>query len=189
MKLRWPPRPLGLGTPLNLASLSAETRPLLARGGWLAPLAGLAAALAVVAVDAMFFGGHTMRQTPALSAHRPIGNRVGVAIIGSLVEEVVFRLGIATASAWLVHMILRRVSAHPRSQAQWAGVLVAAAAAGLMHVGQTGEPSELWRIMTVNAVINCVYGWVYWRRGLELAVLTHAVATGILYIGVPALRG
>lgn len=35
---------------------------------------------------------------------------------------------------------------------------------------------------------NLVYGWLYWRRGLELAVLTHALVPAILYIGVPALR-
>ena len=123
---------------------------------------GLGAALAVVAVDAVFFGGVTMRQTPELGAHPPIGNRIGVAILGSLVEEVMFRVGIATASAWLVYLVLRRVLADPRSQARWAGVLVAAASAGLMHVGQTGVPSGLWRIMAVNAIFNCAYGWVFW---------------------------
>jgi Type II CAAX prenyl endopeptidase Rce1-like len=188
MKLRWPPHPLGLGTPLNLAALSPEARSRFARAWWRALAAGLAAALAVVAVDAVFFGGQTLRQTPDLGAHPPIGNRVGVAIIGSLVEEVLFRLGIATASAWLVYLVLRRLLADARSTAQWAGVLAAAAAAGWMHVGQTGDPAAVWRIMTVNAIINCAYGWAYWHRGLEFSVLTHAITTSILYIGVPALR-
>lgn len=188
MKVRWPPRPLGIGTPLNLAALSAETRSLLARSWWMVPVAGLVAALAVIAVDGVFFGGATMRGTPDLSEHPPIGNRVLVALIGSLAEELVFRLGIATAGAWVIYMILRRVLGNARSVAQWAGMLAAAASAGLMHVGQVGDPSHVWRIITVNAVINCVYGWAYWRRGLEAAVLTHAFTTSILSIVVPALR-
>lgn len=56
MKIRWPPRPLGLGTPLNLAAASRETRPLLSRW-WLVPVLGLATALLVVSIAGSIGGG------------------------------------------------------------------------------------------------------------------------------------
>jgi hypothetical protein len=191
MKLRWPPPPLGLGPPLNLALLAPDTRARLARGWWLPPVVGLATALALFATDRLLFGGATMAGTPALSAHPPVGSRVLVAFLGSLFEELVFRVGLASVVAWIAYGLLRRALSDPERVirvAQGIGVLAAVSGVGLMHVGQVGQPSEFWRIMTINAVGHVVYGWLYWRRGFELALLTHAVVTLVLYIGWPALR-
>ena len=188
MHLRWPPAPLGLGPPLNLALLAPTTRARLARSWWLPPVLGLATALALFTADRLFFGGATMARTPALSAHPPVGSRVLVAFLGSLFEELVFRVALATVAAWIAYWLLRRALSDPIRVAQGIGVLVAVLGVGLMHVGQVGRPSEFWRIMTINAVGHVVYGWLFWRRGFELAVLTHAVVTMLLYIGWPALR-
>jgi hypothetical protein len=188
MEVYWPPNPLGIGTLLNLAAISPETRSVLARDWWLAPVPGLGAALAVAAADQVFFGGLTMHRTPNLGAHPPVANRVLISFIGSLGEELFFRVGVATAGARLVHLILRRLSASPQAQAQWAGVFIAAAGAGLMQVGQVGNPSDFWRVMTVNVIASTLYGGIYRGRGFELAVLAHITVTGCLYIAVPAFR-
>jgi len=34
---------------------------------------------------------------------------------------------------------------------------------------------------------NVVYGWLYWWRGLELAILPHMVVDATLYIAVPVI--
>ena len=187
MKVRWPPAPIGLGTPLNLAMLSSETRAKLARSWWWAPVLGLAIALSMMASDVIFFGGVTMRSTPHLNEHPPVGSRVLVALIGSLGEEIVFRVGVATLAAWMGYLILRHLMANPRLAAYLIGAVAGTTGSVLMHVGQNSH-TELWRIVTINVVGNTVYGVLYFRRGLELAWLTHVIVTSILYIGVPALR-
>jgi hypothetical protein len=65
---------------------------------------------------------------------------------------------------------------------------VAATWVGLWHVGMIGSPADFWRVMTVNLIGNVVYGWFFWRRGFELAVLVHITLNTALYVGVPALR-
>jgi hypothetical protein len=82
----------------------------------------------------------------------------------------------------------RLVVAEPKRPAQWIAVFAAAIGVGLMHVGQVGNPADFWRIMTVNVIGHSVYGFLYWTRGFEVAVLTHVIVTSLLYIGVPALR-
>jgi hypothetical protein len=141
----------------------------------------------MMAADATFFGGVTMRGTPDLNEHPPVGSRVLVALIGSLGEEIVFRVGLATVAAWLVYLILKHLMANPRLAAHLIGALAGATGSVLMHVGQNSD-TELWRIVTINVVGNTVYGLLYFRRGLELAWLTHVIVTSVLYIGVPALR-
>lgn len=188
MKLRWPPEPLGLGPPLNVMLLSAETRAQLARTWWLGPLVGIATAGAMAATDFLFFGGATMRNTPDLGPETPAGDRVLVAIFGSLGEELVFRVGFATLVAWIVFRLLRRALQNPVRTALWIGTLAAAVAMGQMHVSQVEDATRLWRIMTLNFMGNVAYGALYWYRGFEVALLAHMTVTTVLYIGVPALR-
>jgi membrane protease YdiL (CAAX protease family) len=183
MRLAWPPRPLGLGTPLNLAACSRETRPLLGRGWWMAPVLGLVLALLVVGVDRVLVGGVTMQGIPDLGTHPSLGARVLISLFGTLFEELLFRVLLATLVAWLAYLALSRFLARPRMHAQWAGIVAGAIGSGVLHSG-----SGLAHVIALNVVTNAVYGWLYWRRGLELAILTHVVVTACLYIGVPALR-
>jgi membrane protease YdiL (CAAX protease family) len=189
----WPPAPLGIGTTFNIALLSRETRSQLTRSWWLIPVAGLLTALAMLAADLVFFGGATMGRTPDLSSHPPIGSRVLVSIIGSLGEELIFRVGLATATAWVAYSLIGSIVAAPRRLAQVTGIIIAALAVGalavgVLHVNQVGQPAEFARVMTVNCIGHSVHGLMYWSRGLEAAVLTHMIVTLILYIGIPALR-
>lgn len=78
MKLRWPPRPSGLGTPLNLAAPSPDMRAL-GVGWWGEALGtGLCVVLLLVAVDLTVLRGRDRREAPGhrgspsahLSAHR-----------------------------------------------------------------------------------------------------------------------
>lgn len=185
MRIHWPPRALGLGTPLNLAALSPKTRPLLRRWWWLAPVLGLSAALLIVGIDLLFFRGASIQRIPDLGSDPPLGNRLLIVLIGSVIEELYFRAFVATLTAWLIHMALSRFVGQPHTYAQWLGILAAAVYAGLWHVG---GPHDLLRVVTINAVGGVVYGWLYWRRGLELSVLAHMVVTAFLYIAVPAFR-
>ena len=167
--------------------LSNEARAKLARSWWWAPVLGVAIALCIIASDSVFFDGVTMRGTPDLNAHPPVVSRILIALIGSLAEEIVFRIGLATIAAWIGYLILRHLMSSPRVAAHLIGAVAGTTGSVLMHVGQNSH-TELWRIVSINVVGNTVYGILYFRRGLELAWLTHVIVTSLLYIGVPALR-
>ena len=40
-------------------------------------------------------------------------------------------------------------------------------------------------IFGVLCITGIVLGWIYWWRGLELAIVTHMVAIATVYIVVP----
>lgn len=191
MKLHWPPRPLGLGPPLNLVTLSREQR---AGAGWLALQSvalGVAAALLIAAIDHFFFDGATARGTPALHEHPAPAARVLVTFVGGLGEELYFRVFIATAVAsvvWLALGWLVGERAGTVTAAQWAGTITAMIYVGLWHTWMVADPSSDARVMAINSVGNLLYGWTYWRRGLEYAVLTHGVLNATLYLGYPLLH-
>lgn len=192
MRYHWPPRALGLGPPLNLVTLAPEHRARLVRHAWQSIACALAAALVITAIDQFFFEGATARRTPALDAHPTPQARVGITFIGGLLEEVVFRVFFATVVAAAVWSALRHGIGERTSHvavAQWTGTISAAILVGVWHVWMVSDPSSNdARVLAVNAVGNLLYGWTYWRRGLEMAALTHGSLNSALYLGLPLLH-
>ena len=98
----------------------------------------------------------------------------------------------ATAVAAAVWSALRRSVGERTSHvaaAQWTGTIAAVILVGVWHVGMVGDPSSNEaRVLAVNAVGNLVYGWTYWRRGLEMSTLTHGALNAALYLGLPLLH-
>jgi hypothetical protein len=185
MKIRWPPPPLGLGTPLNLASSSAETLALFRRSWWLIPVLGLIMPLLMLALDRVLFGGVSLQRVLALGSE-PLGFRLVVVVYSGVTEELLYRLFFATLMAWLAHTALSRYTKESKALAQWIGIWVAALLFGLAHVGNLPDIAHpVLRAVTVNGVAGLILGWLYWRHGLEMAILTHMVAIVVLYIAVP----
>ncbi len=185
MKIRWPPPPLGLGTPLNLAAASPEARATVGRSWWLAPLLGLATPFLMLAIDRLFFAGASLERVRELGS-QPLGFRLLVVVYSGVTEELIYRLFLATFVAWLAYLVISRFTREPRALAQWLGILVAALMFGLAHVGNLPDVAHpVLRAVTVNGIAGLILGWLYWWRGLEVAILTHMVAIVVLYIAVP----
>lgn len=56
---------------------------------------------------------------------------------------------------------------------------------GLAHVGNLPDVAHpVLRAVSVNGIAGIILGWLYWWRGLEMAILTHMLASVVLYIGV-----
>ena len=185
LQFQWPPRPLGLGTPLNLALASPSTRSLLLRNWWLPLVAGVTASIAVLLVDQALFAGASLGRVREM-ALQPLSTRLGIMIVSAVEEELIFRVFIATLVAWLVWLVVARFHRKAKRLAQWIGILVAAYLFGLVHIqGLADVPHPVLRAITINGIAGTVLGWIYWWRGLELGILTHMVAIATVYIVVP----
>ena len=101
IQFRWPPRPLGLGTPLNLALASPGTRSLLLRNWWLPLVAGVTASIAVLLVDQALFAGASLGRVREMGS-QPLSTRLAIMILSAVEEELIYRVFIATLVAWLV---------------------------------------------------------------------------------------
>ena len=192
MRLHWPPRPLGLGPPLNLVSFSRDHRATIGGSALQSIALAIVAAIVIAAIDQLFFGGETARRTPALDEHPTPPMRVVITFVGGLAEELFFRVIFATgvaAAVWYFLRLLRGARSSHVAPAQWTGTIAAMVFVGVWHVGMVGDPSANdVRVLTVNGVSNLLYGWTYWRRGLEMSTRTHGVLNASLYLGLPLLH-
>jgi membrane protease YdiL (CAAX protease family) len=177
MRQLWPPPPLGLGTPLNLA-LGRDWK----RSLGLAVATGLAVPPVILAVDRLLFAGVSMERVRAFAA-QPLAAKLQIVAVAGISEELVFRVVISTLFAWLSWLVLRRENA-----AVWIGIAIGALAFGLAHVANLANvPHPYLRAVTLNGIAGVVLGWLYWRRGLEWAVVAHTIADSVMYLLLPAI--
>jgi Type II CAAX prenyl endopeptidase Rce1-like len=107
-------------------------------------------------------------------------------IVSAIEEELIYRLFIATLVAWLVCLAVSHFYRESKQLAQWLGILVAAYLFRLAHVANLPNIAHpALRAVTINGIAGIVLGWIYWWRGLELAIFTHMVAIATVYIVVP----
>ena len=182
--LRWPPRSLGLRTPIFAALRAGQPLGSLWNTIWQSIAAGLCVAGAMVLLDVLLFAGASLPRIRSL-AEEPFGYRLAIVIYSPLAEELIYRFIVMALLAWCVNVPLAR--AYPKSMplAMWCGILGAATLFGLAHVGNVPDaPHPFLRAITLNGLAGTVFGWLYWKRGFEAAVLAHFAADALIYLGL-----
>jgi uncharacterized membrane protein len=142
---------------------------------------GLLAAVVVALADLM-----TASSVPAPDpsraafSNRTAGMTIVGVLYGGITEEILVRWGVMSALAWFAHALTRR-RAQPSSRGvMWAAVLLSAVLFGVGHLpaaALAGLPltaEVIARIVVLNAIGGVIFGWLFWRRSLEAAMVAHA---------------
>lgn len=99
-------------------------------------------------------------------------------LYGGITEEILMRFGLMTFIIWLLSKIFK---SYPNS-IYWTGILLTAFIFALSHLPvafQTlGNPSValLSYILIGNSIGGIIFGWLYWKKGLEAAFVAHITA-------------
>ena len=105
----------------------------------------------------------------------------GVAVrllYGGITEEILMRFGLMTFVVWLSYKILKNRG----SQIYWTGILVAALIFAIAHFPIAYQAVEqpslalLSYILLGNTLGGIIFGWLYWKKGLEAAFIGHMMA-------------
>lgn len=89
------------------------------------------------------------------------------------------RFGLMALLAFAGYRLLDRGAATPSARVLWAAILVSALLFGVGHLpalsASLGElaPALVVRTVLLNAVAGVVFGWLYWRKSLEAAMVAH----------------
>lgn len=181
---------IGLGAPLLQAWLGGE--PVVQRvQPWLAIALGVGSALLVLlamqGIDPLL---PAMRNPPAHGdAATSALNGLLASFYGGIAEELQLRLFLMTLVVWLVARLRKRM---PGDASFHVAIVLAAL---LFGIGHLPAAAHIWGLDTIvvlrtvllNAVVGIVCGWLYWRRGLEMAILAHFSADIVLHALMPLL--
>jgi membrane protease YdiL (CAAX protease family) len=183
---------VGLGSPLLQAWLQRRDPPgrALLRP-WQAIALGVLAAVAILAASVVLDPSLPAPLHPPARGYAATSALYGLlaSFYGGIAEELQLRLFLMTLLVWLFSAFGRRT---PRAAVFWIAIVVAALAFGAGHLPAA---DKIWglsgivvaRTVALNAIGGLVFGWLYWKRGIEMAVLGHFSADIVLHVVAPLL--
>lgn len=109
-------------------------------------------------------------------------------LYGGITEELLLRWGLMTALVWLPWRFLQGRQGAPRAAYFWLAIVTSAVLFGAGHLpAATALVGELTLEVVVfvvgaNAAFGVLFGYLFWRYGLEAAMIAHATAHAVSYL-------
>lgn len=94
---------------------------------------------------------------------------------GGITEELLLRFGFMTLLVWVIFKISKKLN----NVAYWIAIVFSAVLFGIGHLpvvySVISQPNAylLSYIIIGNAMAGVLFGWLYWKKGLESAMIAH----------------
>ncbi len=186
---------IGLGLPILEARLNGESVKDKVRA--ILPLSiiiGVVASVLIIGLDVFVFQPALLREIGdsanilnLQTAQPPAWQGFLASFYGGISEEVLLRLFVMSLIAWLGSFISKTTEGNPTSAVFWSANILAAVLFGLGHLPATANlipltPLVITRAIVLNGLAGVAFGWLYWKRGLESAMLAHFSADIVLHV-------
>lgn len=182
---------VGLGAPI--LENWVEGRPVLERFKPIVlvsiVLGGLAGLL-IIGLDFVF----SLFIEPISFVAPPIWQGLLASLYGGITEEVLTRLFLMTLLmtllVWVFSRVWKTTEHQPTRYVYWLAIIAAAVLFGVGHLPATAALTTLTsgiitRTILLNSVGAVIFGWLYWKRGLESAMIAHFSADLVLHVLYP----
>lgn len=150
---------------------------------------GILVGIIIILLDFAFFQFGLERIFKQISV--PVWQGFLASFYGGISEEIVMRLFFMTFIIWLISKIKRTGSKIIENNLEvWTSIFIASILFGIGHLPVTSElmdltPLVVFRSLLLNGVGGVVFGWLYWKKGLESAMIAHFSADIVLHVCLP----
>ena len=186
---------VGLGTPIlesisRSESVSDKLRAILP----LSIALGVIASALIIGLDVFVFQPALLKELgdsaspAALQNVKPAAWKGFLAsFYGGIAEEILLRLLVMSFFVWLGRFVSKTQEGRPTSAVFWTANIFAAVLFGLGHLPATATILPLTslvitRAILLNGVGGVIFGWLYWKRGLEAAMAAHFSTDIVLHV-------
>ena len=177
-------RALGLGAPILKGWLNGERVGSHLKAALPASVGGgILIGLVILFLDSFIFAPQIAALAPGMKTL--VWQRLLASLYGGITEELLMRLGLFSAVAWLLSKLFGSGS---RLGIFIATNIIVSFFFGLGHLPATAAIMPLTtivvvRILVLNGLGSLLFGYLYWSKGLEAAMLCHFVADILLAAG------
>lgn len=157
--------------------------------GFVGGLIGALLILLSAAVFKPYLSAATLVLIGKFARIMPILTRV---LYGGIIEELLLRWGLMTFIVWVVWRVFQKRHAKPTSASFIAAILISSLIFGLGHLpvalGLVQETSAalIMFVIVANSAFGIVAGYLYWKYGLESAMIAHMFCHVVLAIATYA---
>jgi len=144
---------------------------------------GVAGSVTIVALDAAFAAVVGVDLTAAGLGTETLGSVLVYApvrfLYGGITEELLLRYGLMSLFVFVGWRLLGARESGPSRVVVWVAIVASAVLFGVGHLPALAAsvdltPAVVARTVLLNAIGGVVFGWLYWRRSLEAAMVSHA---------------
>jgi len=109
---------------------------------------------------------------------------------GGIAEEVLMRLFVMTLLVWIILKLSKKDTKEPTKWSIWLAILISSVLFGIGHLPITSAITEINLMVVVRAIVlngigGVIFGLLYWKKGLEAAIIAHFSADIVLHVMLP----
>jgi membrane protease YdiL (CAAX protease family) len=111
---------------------------------------------------------------------------------GAINEEILLRLFLMSLIVFIIMKIKSGPQGNPTKTGIWISIIISAIIFGAGHLptlmaSTTITPILILRTILLNSIGGIIFGWLYWKNGLESAMISHFSADIVLHALLPLL--
>jgi len=136
---------------------------------------GFLAGVVIILLDLLFIKlGINLSQNISI----PIWQGFIASFYGGIGEEILLRLFLMTLIVWIISKFTKSKAPIKNNNIMWISIIIAALLFGVGHLPATAglislTPLVIFRALLLNGIGGIVFGWLYWKKGLESAMIAH----------------
>ena len=155
--------------------------------------AGAGSALAIAALDCTLFAGVRKKMQEAILQPPEAWRGLLAVPYGAVAEEVLLRLCVQTLCADGLQRVRGETARPPTGATMWPAIAISTLLFGAGHLPAASRitpltPALIARTLLLNGIAGAVFGYLYWQRGLEAAMIAHGTADVVLHVGGPLVQ-
>jgi membrane protease YdiL (CAAX protease family) len=109
---------------------------------------------------------------------------------GGIAEEILLRLFLVSLFVYIAFKVKKTKTEHPTNPGIWLSIILAAIIFGLGHLPATAQITSITGLVVIRAIVlngiaGIIFGWLYWKKGLESAIIAHFSADIVLHVMTP----
>ncbi|GAB4311018.1 MAG: CPBP family intramembrane metalloprotease [Methanobacteriaceae archaeon] len=154
---------------------------------------GILAGVLIILFDNIFsLVGVTISLASATQINPPAWQGFLASFYGGINEEIMMRLFLMSLIVWIFYKIKRTSDDKPTSIGVWLAIIITAVLFGIGHLPITSAltaltPLVILRAIILNGIGGIIFGWLYWKKGLESAMISHFSADIVLHVILPLI--
>ncbi len=111
---------------------------------------------------------------------------------GAINEEIMMRFFLMSLVIFIINLITKHKKEKPKPIVAWVAIIITSVLFGLGHLPITSSlvaitPFIIARSIVLNGVGGIVFGWLFWKKGLESAIVSHFSTDIVLHVLLPAV--
>ena len=147
-------------------------------------LAGGVAIILIALVSKLFLSPEVVRRIGEFGKLLPLPTRL---LYGGITEELLLRWGLMTLLVWAAWRLFQKGEDRPTPALFVGAILISSLVFGIGHLPVTfmlfPEPTLALTLFVIvgNSAFGFIAGYLYWKKGLESAMLAHALGHIVLF--------